>query len=145
MPVEEHKHMWDGSEPGWTLRQLDHTVWRISFSFLGDGPTQSEILNLRKLLPEIRSTPVSALFTELRGRSTYRLLNDFGNIEMRTLMDSANELGLHASAEPVDRGGYTPVHPDGSDIIIEDNDISVCVTEKMLAAGVPVTRITHVD
>ena len=49
MSLDEYRHLWDGSESGWTLHRVDHVVWSVSFSFSETGPSQSEILALRKL------------------------------------------------------------------------------------------------
>ena len=144
MTLDEYRHLWDGSEPGWTLHRFDRVVWRITFSFPANGPSQSDILALRKLLPAFRAQPISQVLAHLRGQTAYELPDELGNIDMRNLMDSASELGLQPNAEPVDRGGYLPVHSDGSAMIIEDDDESALVAEQMLAAGVPVTEI-HVD
>lgn len=144
MSIDEHRHLWDGSEAGWTLHQFNRLAWRISFPFSPDGPTQSDIVALRKLLPELRSTPISNVLDELRGRMSYDVPDELGNIDMRDLMDAANKLGLQPKAESIDRGGYLPVHTDGGAMIIEDDDIAALVAERMLAAGVPVTEV-HVD
>ena len=144
MTLDEYRHLWDGSEPGWTLHRFDRTVWRITFSFASNGPSQSDIIALRKLLASLCSKPISQVLAQLRGQAAYELPNELGNIEMRNLMDTARELGLQPNAESIDRGGYLPVHSDGSAMIIEDDAESALVAEQMLAAGVPVTEI-HVD
>ena len=110
MTLDEYRHLWDGSEPGWTLHRFDRTVWRITFSFASNGPSQSDIIALRKLLASLCSKPISQVLAQLRGQAAYELPNELGNIEMRNLMDTARELGLQPNAESIDRGGYLPVH-----------------------------------
>ena len=144
MTLDEYRHLWDGSEPGWTLHRFDRIVWRITFNFAPDGAAQSDLIALRKLLPALRAQPISNVVASLRGQSSYELPEELGNIDMRNLMDAAKTLGLETHAESIDRGGYLPVHTDGSALIIEDDDESKLVAERMLAAGVPVTEI-HVD
>ncbi|GAB5517732.1 hypothetical protein [Rhodopirellula baltica] len=144
MTLDEYRHLWDGSEPGWTLHRFDRIVWRITFSFAPNGAVQSDIIALRKLLPALRAQPISNVVASLRGQASYELPEELGNIDMRNLMDAANTLGLEPHAESIDRGGYLPVHADGSALLIENDDESKLVAERMLAAGVPVTEI-HVD
>lgn len=144
MPIDEYRHLWDGSEPGWTLHRVEHIAWSVSFSFSETGPTPSEIVALRKLLDEFRNSSMPAVLQQLRGQSTYMMPYELGNIEMRQLVDSARELGLEVKAESIDRGGYLPVSSEGHALIIEDDDISAQVKERMIAAGVPITDV-HVD
>ena len=144
MTLDKYRHLWDGSEPGWTFHRFDRVVWRISFSFSPDGPTQTDILALRKLLPDLRAQPISDVVGNLRGQTEFKLPNELGNIAMRNLVDAAKKMGLQPDTEPIDNGGYLPVHSDGSAMIIEDDNVAALVAERMRAAGVPVTEI-HVD
>ena len=144
MTLDEYRHLWDGSEPGWTLHRFDRIVWSITFSFAANGPSQSDIIALRKLLPALRAQPLSQVLAELRGQSVYEMPDELGNIDMRNLMDAANKLGLQPNAESIDRGGYLPVHTGGNAMIIEYDDVAARVAEKMLAAGIAVTEV-HVD
>jgi hypothetical protein len=142
--LDEYRHLWDGSESGWTLQRFDRIEWCITFHFSPSGPNKSEIAALRKLLDEFRNLPVSDVWQQLRGRSTFTLPREVGNIDMRELIDCARELGLNVTADSIDRGGYLPIHNDESALLIEDDEIAVQVAERMIAAGVPVTEV-HVD
>lgn len=144
MSVDDYRYLWDGSEPGWTLQRFDRTAWSVSFDFPETGPTQASILALRKLLDELRDVPLPQVLRQLRGKSSYTLPRELGNIEVRQLMDAARELGLEVTTEAVDHSGYLPISADGVALIIEDDDLSTRVAERMLTEGVPITEV-HVD
>ena len=138
MSIDEFKHIWDGSDPGWTLHHYRHSESTITFHFLESGPTSSEILALKKLLDEFRDRPMSEVFQELRGQSTYTLSRTLGNIESRNLTEASRRLGLKVKADAIDRSSYLPVRADGLAMLIEDDEEAAEVARRMIAAGVPV-------
>ncbi len=142
--IDAYRHLWDGSEPGWKIHHIERVMWRITFAFEGDGPTECEVAAMRILLDEFRNIPAVDVWRRLRGCASYTAANEQGNIDSRSLIDAALNLGLSARAEPIDRGGYIPVSPDGTALVIEDDEIAGQVTQKMIAAGIPV-EIVHVD
>jgi hypothetical protein len=144
MSIDEFRHMWDGTEPGWTLHHIDHVVWSITFHFLESGPTPKETLALRKLLDEFRDRPMSEVLQQLRGQSTFTLPRTLGNIEARYLTESARRLGLNVNADAIDRSRYLPEDSTGYAMLIEDEELAAEVARRMIAAGVPVIEM-HVD
>ena len=144
MSLEEHAHLWEGTEPGWTLQYVENVVWNVTFPFAADGATIQEVSKLRELLDEFRDLAVSDVWKRLRGQASYRMQNSLTNLEMRSLIEKAERLGLAYAVESIDRSGYLPVHADGTAVLIEENHVSDEVVRRMLAAGVPVQRV-HVD
>jgi hypothetical protein len=130
--------MWDGSEPGWTLHHYHRSESTITFEFLESGPTSSEILALKKLLDEFRDRPMSEVFQELRGHSTYTLSRKLGSIESHKLTKSARRLGLNVKADAIDRSSYLPEHSTGYAMLIDVDELATEVARRMIAAGVPV-------
>lgn len=144
MSIDEFKHMWDGSDPGWTLRHYHDSESTITFHFLESGPTSAEILSLKKLLDEFRDRPMSEVFQELRGQSTYTPSRTLGNIEARHLTESARRLGLNVKVDRIDRSSHLPVHSAGYASLIDDDELAAEVAKRMIAAGVPVIE-AYVD
>lgn len=141
MSIADYAHLWDGTEPGWTLRHYDWVEWKVIFRFAGNGPTLQEISKLRQLLDELRDEPVSKVWMRLRGRVSYALEYPLSNLEMRALAEKAERVGLAVSADPIDFSGYVPVHADGSSVKIKDNVIAAEVIRRMINSGVPVEEI----
>jgi hypothetical protein len=138
MSIDEFRHMWDGSEPGWTLHHYHRSESTITFHFLESGPTSSEILALKKLLDEFRDRPMSEVFQELRGQLTYTLSRTLGSMESYRLTEAARRLGLNVKVDAIDRSSYLPEHSDGYVSLIEDDELAAEVARRMIAAGVPV-------
>jgi hypothetical protein len=144
MSLDEFSHLWDGTDPDWSLNRFDRVNWVITFHIAESGPQHSELLALKKLVDELRDQPTSKVLCLLRGTTEFTFPREVGNIELREIVAAARKLGLNVKSTSIDRSGYLAVHADGTAMIIEDNDLAAQVYERMLAAGVPVTEI-HVD
>jgi len=142
--IDEYRYLWDGSEPGWRLRETDFTVHYISFCFGECGPSKADVLALRRLLDEFRDRPMHEVWNQLRGSESYTIPRDFTNLEMRSLVERAERAGLTVTLDGEQRGGYLPISADGGALIIEDDELAKAVAEKMIAAGVPVEH-EHID
>jgi hypothetical protein len=139
--IDDFQHLWNGSEPGWKLQRIHRMCWRLTSRFSLSGPTGSEVLSLRRLLDGFRDVPMKDVWHDLRGRSSYTLDLDLSELEMRRLTGRARQASLHFTVDPIDRGGYLPIAPDGCALIIEDDELSECVVGRMLDAGVRVESI----
>lgn len=38
MDIQQFSYLWDGSEPGWVLGHIEHTVWYVVLTFDASGP-----------------------------------------------------------------------------------------------------------
>lgn len=144
MSIDELKYLWDGSEPGWELAHVDSVEWHLTFDFDVAGPTQAEIINLRKVVPELMHLKLPLVYKELRGVAQYVTLQGFGNMEAHKLEAQARELNLRVKKEDKQTGGYLPVLNGKNALIIEDEELLRSVVEKMIAAGVNIIEI-HAD
>ena len=144
MSLDEYRYLWDSSQPGWTLNRVNQLDWNVTFHFAGTGPTPAEVSAIRSLLDCFRDTPMSAVWSQLRGQSSYMLKDTLGNLEMRWLVDASDRAGLKTSVSSINSGGCLPVHVDGHMLIIEDDGLAAQVAQKMIGAGVPVSD-THID
>jgi len=138
--LDDYAHLWDGSEPGWTLRSTQQRTWRIRFVFSDSKPTMSEVRTLRQLLPGLRALPAREAVKRLSAAPYYDLPEPTSNIEMRSLVDRAKALGLVVEATVEDHSWELPVR-GGSVLLIEDDTTARRVCERMRAAGVPVEHI----
>ena len=139
--MDEYRHMWDGTEPGWTLTRVDRLTWRVVVAFDPSGPTKAEVIQLRKLLKEFQDIPTADVWNCLRGKTSYPVQSDFGNIDARRLYDQATKAGLRATISSRDEGGYLPISPGGMATIIEDDVVAQQVVARMMEAGVPVKSV----
>jgi hypothetical protein len=141
MSLEEYAHLWDGSETGWKLQHFHQMEWQLTFCFSSHGPTLAEISKLRELLDEFRDSTVSEVWNSLRGRASYALSQTLSNLEMRRIVDKAEQMNLKVSVDAMDGSGYLPMNSAGSVMIIEDDTIADEVARRMIQAGVEVQEI----
>jgi hypothetical protein len=144
MSIEEFKYLWDGSEPGWFLQHINHVVWHLIIHFGEMGPSNQEISKLHRIVPELKSKKVTSIYKELKGHSSYRTQEKYGNIESRTLYSQVSKLGLNVELESEQIGGYLPISKDNFALIIEDDSLVNMVVENMIEAGVKIVEV-HVD
>ena len=143
MELDEYSRLWDGSDSGWTLVQIDNIIWEVTFLFGETGPTKAEIIALKKVIPEFENKSIVELFKLLKRKDNYTVEERFGNIQSRQIGQMATELKLEFELKSMDLGGYFP-YKENQIFIIEDNDIRQAVVEKMIAAGVEIEQV-HID
>ena len=144
MPFEDFAHMWDGTDDGWTLHYFDRKEWQITVRFPGGRPTIQDIVKLRNFDEDLLILPASSLWGQLRDVDRCTLQTNVSSVEVHSKMERGNELGFQCECVCVDRSGYLAVHLNGSAMIIEDEEEAKQVTQRMIAAGVPIVE-THVD
>jgi hypothetical protein len=144
MTLDDFRHMWDGSEPGWKLRRIERQEWQLTFMFAESGPTLQEISRLRNLLDDFRNIPLAQVLKQLRGLSSYTLPTVLSNLEMRYLVEKAEQLEFRTSVIELDRSGYLAIHEDCTAMIIEDDEVAREVANRMIQAGIAVETI-HYD
>lgn len=142
--LDDFKYLWDGTEPGWSVYRTLDTRWTATYKFADTGPTLKEVTALRNFLDEFRNVPMNEVWKQLRGVQQYVAKQTMGNIEAHALPPQAERLGLDVTLTAKSERGSIPISPDGSALIIENNELAEQVIEKMLQAGVPVKEI-HYD
>jgi hypothetical protein len=143
-PLDEFRHLWDGSEDGWWLAHTSRPSWRLTFHFAPDGPTLEEIVRLREIAEALRDRKLPDVHAELRGREAWEYPHRLGEIEHHRLSASATRAGFHVTSECRDTGHDVPMRGDVA-VLIEDEALLTEVTERMRAAGVPVRTVCYVD
>ncbi len=144
MPLEDFAHMWDGTDDGWTLHFFDRKEWQITVRFTTGRPTIQDITKLRNFDDVLLNLPASSLWGQLRDVDRYTLQTNFSSVDVHSKMQRGTELGFQCECVCIDRSGYLAVHLNGAAMIIEDDDEAKQVTQRMIAAGVPIVE-THID
>jgi hypothetical protein len=133
-------HLWTSGE--WTLHKHHHSRARIVFVFSAGQPSAQELLAIRALVPRFTEAPISALKAEVGSLSEF-VVDEFDNLEARSLESKAQVLGLTVRREDTSFTSYLRVNIHGSASIIEDNELAALVNEEMLRHGVPV--VSHAE
>src|SRR5258705_8622462 len=94
MGIDEFKNLWDGSEPGWVLHHFVHVYWQLTFDFDEGGPTQEEIINLRKVVPELKNENLPIVYKKLKGVARYIAVAFTSNAEADKVEAQAREMNL---------------------------------------------------
>jgi hypothetical protein len=144
MSIEEFKYLWDGSEPKWLLQHTDHVVCHLKILFGEKGPSKEEILKLYRIVPELKSDKLTSVYKKLKGHSTYRTQESYGNIESRSLYTQASTIGLNVELESEQIGGYLPISKNNFALIMEDDNLAKRIVEKMMESGAEIVEV-HID
>lgn len=131
--------LWDGSESGWVLHRVDHVEFTIEVG-LPDVRART-LQRLRRVVPALRAlSPIEA--RDALSSGTYRI-RGLGRIEHQRFREVLASEGFDAHSIAEDLGRFLPVK-DGMAMIIEDDDLALAATSRMLEAGVPVVEV-YVD
>lgn len=131
---------WDRAHE-WVLVQQFNDLTRVTLRFQQGRPSVSELVALRRCLPQFRDTsPV-----ELRASIGNTGLLDLGEMPTRQalqLIETMRKAGLRLISENVSFISYLPYdRTTGCAWLIENDAEARSVTEDMLAAGVPVQAV----
>ena len=141
--VEELRHFWDGSEPGWELVTPYHCDLEVVYRFDPGGPTTQEALRLRGCREELRDLPMVDVLDRVRGRAEYVAPQIASNPEGHSLKEQGERLGLRVELRAINRSGSLPLR-NGMYEVIEDDAVAAEVVRRMRAAGVP-ESVVEVD
>ena len=144
MNLDDVKHLWEDKQAGWSLLITDQGVWHLQFQFALAGPSQKEIINLRKVLPELKTQSLPHTYGKLKACSTYTSEQSYGNIEARHLYSKASSLGLQVTSIGHNIGTCKAKSNTGDVLLICDLKLGRIVAERMSEAGLRVGE-THVD
>src|SRR3569832_2305873 len=118
--LDDFRHLWDGSEPGWRLQRVHHLVWHAIFRFSDNGPSIQEIAWLRDCFPKLRDRPLQDVWGHLRGAASYVVPERLGHSEAYSLGDCAHRQGLTLELKSEQLGGTLIIAPDGHPLAIEN-------------------------
>jgi hypothetical protein len=126
--------LWDGSETGWTLQQIDEAQWTLTITHR----STADLLRLRRVVPMFRDTPVSAL----RKLGPTVVVDGLGNTEARRLHSEVAREGLVVDRIGHDHSRLLAVR--GNEVFVLDPELDDDIRARMVAAGGDV-RWVHVD
>ncbi len=91
--VEDFSKLWNGSEPGWVVVRHTEDKQVLLVLFGASGPTVPEVKALRMVATGFSGTPVTEVFSVLRGKTEFEL-GELESSEARKLCKQCEELGL---------------------------------------------------
>jgi hypothetical protein len=128
---------WDHSHD-WVLQQHFHDLRRVTICFEQAAPSVSELVALRRSLPQLQDKPPTELRAAIASKGSLAL-TEMPTREALPLIEAARAAGLNVLVENVSFISYLPYdRTTGCAWLIEDDAEARSVAEAMLAAGVPV-------
>ena len=144
MSIENYKYLWDGTEDGWALQEINRTSWKLIFLFESVGPTMEQITKLRNLLPEFKGKASAQVLKILKGKSQFEPEAAFGNISIQKMKNLANAAGLSFKINAIECKSYLPTRNGNQVIVIENEELAFQIAQNMKKAGVKVVE-TYID
>jgi len=144
MSIENYKYLWDGTEDGWTLQEINRTSWKLIFLFESVGPTMEQITKQRKLLTELAGKSSAQALSILKGKRQFEPEAAFGNISIQKMKNLASATGLSFKTNAVERKSYLPTRNGNQVVVIENEELAFKIAQNMKKAGIKVVE-TYVD
>lgn len=131
---------WDRSHD-YVLQRFFNDLTHVMIRFRGQPPSVSELVALRRCLPQYRYMTPAAVREEI-GRSQELSLGELPSREARRLIETLQKVGLDVVVQSASYVSYVPFNrTTGYAWLIEDDAEAATVVEEMLAAGVPVEYV----
>lgn len=144
MSIEKYRYLWDGTEDGWALQEINRTSWNLIFLFELSGPTTEQITKLRKLLPELQSISSAEALRLLKGKSKIESKVIFSNIAIQQIKRQAEAMALNFEANAIEQKSYLPTRNGVQVLVIENEELANQIVLNMKKAGVKVVE-SYVD
>lgn len=142
MDLKAYSHLWDGSEPGWTVVRHTEDRERLSVVFAQDGATIADIKALRTVVPELKAKAASAALAELKGHSEL-LLGEFESRIARAVRERCETLGLRVVSSPHRTVRDSLISEQSKRfLLIEDGSVSQAVAQEAIRQGLPLRHST---
>jgi len=144
MSIEKYRYLWDGTEDGWELHEINRTSWNLIFLFEVNGPTTEQITKLRKLLPELQSISSTEAFRLLKGKSKIESKVIFSNIAIQQIKRQAEAMALNFEVNATEQKSYLPTRNGTQVLVIENEELANQIVLNMKRAGIKVVE-SYVD
>ena len=119
--VKNYEYLWDGSQPGWVLNRLYGHYVDLSLKFNHTGPSNGELMAMRRAVSEYKSLPLKEVIAQLRNRQSV-LLGRFMSDQARTIVATCRDGGLAVVEEVINAPRYVPTNEiTGTVLLIEDD------------------------
>lgn len=110
--MSSYSYLWNGSQAGWTLLQVDQSTCAITVLFDAQGPSKSEIRALRRAAPCFRGLSAAQAALQLRGRPSLHL-GEVDRGPARSIVKALAHHGLRVHEEVTKRTTYLPFNEIG--------------------------------
>ena len=141
MDMQRFTYLWDGSQPGWVLQRFSGNAIDLSLTFAATGPSNQEMMAVRRTIQEYASAPLGQLIAQLRGRQTLPL-GRFDAKSAHQIAAACRDAGLHVLETVIDLSRCIPVNElTGHVLAIEDDALAQQVHAAALAHGIAVRHV----
>jgi hypothetical protein len=131
---------WDRSGD-WEVQRTFHERHRLTILFSETGPSNQELLAVRRCFPQFRDTPPAQL-KALVSEAGKLCLGELPGRDARRLAELAERAGLHPLIENASYISYLPFdRATGCVLLVEDEAEAKLVADEMIAAVFPVAEI----
>ncbi|MFZ6875687.1 hypothetical protein ACO0LF_26775 [Undibacterium sp. Di27W] len=140
--IQQYQYLWDGTQPGWVLSRFYGHDLELSLLFESAGPSNRELMAIRRAISEFTPQPLHQIAAELRGKPDYFLGRINGRLA-RNIITACRKEGLRLSEKVIDTSGYLLINEiKNSCLLIEDDELARQVHESAIQHGLPV-RLTE--
>ena len=139
--AKQYQYLWDGSQPGWVLKRSHGHYVDLSLTFNFSGPSNGELMAVRRAVSEYKSLPFSEVIAQLRDRQSLPL-GRFVSDEARAIVAACRQEGLCVAEEVINAARYVPTNEiTGTVLLIEDDVVANQVFSFAVQNGVPVRLV----
>jgi hypothetical protein len=139
--IKTYQYLWDGSQPGWVLNRLYGHYVDLSLTFSPGGPSNGELMAVRRTVLEYKSRSLSEVVLALRGRQALPL-GRFLSDEAREIATACRHEGLAVLEDIIETPRYVLRNEiTGIGLLIEDNALKTQVCAAAVQNGVPVRHL----
>lgn len=136
--VESYAYLWDGSDPGWVLNHLYGHYIDLSLTFGPTGPSNRELMAVRRTVLAYKSLPVIQVSAQLRG-SLSLSLGRFMSDQARMIASECRKVGLRVVEKVINAPRFVLTNEiAGTIMLIEDDLLANEIFAAAIHHGVPV-------
>lgn len=141
MSVDQYCYLWDGSQPGWELLCFHGTRITLTVKFAIDGPSPREFIAARKVIPDLKTLPLSVVIQRLKGLQ-FLQLGEFESKEARNISQACTKGGLTVIEQSNELPRYLLRNClSGRALLIEDGELARQVVDTALLNQIPVQHV----
>ncbi|BBB61856.1 hypothetical protein UNDKW_3583 [Undibacterium sp. KW1] len=139
--VLQYQYLWDGSQPGWELIYVYQAYVDLSLKFDLTGPSNLEMMAVRRTVHEFSSLPLAQVIARLRGSQTYSL-GRFESRQARIITANCRKEGLIVLEKVTDTSRHLFANNQNkSTLVIDDAELAKQVHDTALLHGIRVRRV----
>ncbi|MCC7423420.1 MAG: hypothetical protein IT428_24350 [Planctomycetaceae bacterium] len=130
-------HDWDRSH-SWIVHRCNYRQSRVVIHFVAETPSVSELMAVRRAIPEFRDTSPAALRSMIGSTGVLRTKTMNPN-DVKSALRLALSQNLTATEEDMSYSELVPYDKtEDVDLVLDDKEEMRAVAEAMIAAGIKV-------